>query len=374
MPGSSPNAINLVSGYPYADAVPVEALVAAARALAQDEGDRPFQYLGSARQSFLREWLARAMGPELGAEDQLLVTFGALQGLDLAAQAALDRDTAVLVQSPTYMEALEVFRNYTDHIVPVAECDGVFPMGAVEEALEGAARRGTPVRLIYWGADFQNPTGLVTPESDRRELVSLAARHGAWLVEDAAYRDLFFGEPLPSLKALDSAQHVVYLGTLSKTVAPGLRIGWAVGPKRLLTAMDRMKKDLGNPFVEAVVGEYLQAIDYESHVRELRQAYAQRAEEAVKALGAPAQGVEVPKPRGGYFLWVRLRETWDSDHVAAFLAQEGIMALSGRWFCVETEPDPHAIRLSFSYQPLDQLIDGFSAAGRALRAFAEAHP
>lgn len=372
MPTVPPGSINMASGYPFPEAVPIGPLSSAWRNLTQREADRPFQYLGSDARNFLWQWVAEAARGLMVTGDAILGTFGALQALDLACRAIVDPDGAVLVQSPTYMEALEIFGNYTDHIVGLPLTDGQFPVADIEPIMQKQLIEGHPVRLIYWGTDFQNPTGHVTPLAERQQLLDVASRFGAWIIEDGAYAELTFEPGLPPLKALDHDGRVIYLGTFSKTLAPGLRVGWAIGPAELLRAMEGLKKDLGNPFIEALVGQYLRDNDYARHVANLRQQYQDRAELMCFELKRRClpDGVSFRPPTGGYFLWMTLPRSWNSDAVVAALYEEDVIVLSGRHFCLPGSPDPHAIRLSFSYAPKDHLVEGIERLHSVLRSLA----
>lgn len=365
MPDLVPGSINLASGYPFPEAIPTAALAEAWQHLVMVESDRPFQYTGSSRGETLRRWIREQHGEAWRPGDQLLVTNGAIQAIDLACRAILDRHAAILVQSATYMEALEIFRNYTDHVVSVPMQDGRFSLEMAEALMATQARAGHPVRLIYWGADFQNPTSVVTPEHDRRTLIQLAERYDAWVLEDGAYRELHFGAPLPTLKQLDERGRVVYLGTVSKTLAPGLRIGWAIGAARLLTAMDRLKKDLGQPLLESLVGEYVSTAGYAAHVAWLREAYRLRAERAWTALAPLTRhGFQLTPAQGGFFLWLGLPAAWSSQRACEWLADHGIIGLAGSHFGWSDQADPHAIRLSFSCEEEARMERGFREVAR----------
>lgn len=357
MPTIPDGAINLASGYPFQDAIPGEALTRAWTRVVAEEGDRPFQYLGSEKPQWLREWIGRSIPRTSG--DRILVTMGSLQALDLACRALVNPDHTVLVQSPTYMEALEIVSNYTPHRVGVPNHAGGFDVDQIAARLREQQLAGHPVRLIYWQADFQNPSGLVTSLADRRQLLAIAEQYDAYVVEDAAYRELAFAETLPTLKQLDTVGRVLYLGTLSKTLAPGLRIGWAVGPSWWVVAMERFKKDLGQPLVEAVVGDYLRHEDHGAHVKWLSAQYRGRAALVQNLLASLPTGFSWSEPEGGYFLWLGLSSTWSDSHEATRALQDaGVVVLSGRHFCLPHEEDPRTVRVSFSYQPEARLVEG----------------
>ncbi len=367
MPVVESEDINWASGYPFPKAVPVEGMSRAWRQLMAGR-DQAFQYLGARGQGYLRDWVMERTRDLRLAEDDFILTMGAIQGIDLAVRAVVDQGQSIVVQSPTYMEALEVFQNYTAHIVGVPLENRRFPIETVRRIIYQQKQAGHPVAAIYWQADFQNPTGVTTGLADRRALVELAAENGVWLIEDAAYRDLSFGEPLTSLKTLSSDSPVIHLGTLSKTVGPGLRIGWAVGSRHVVQAMDRMKKDLGHPLSEALVGEWLHDTDYAAHLQSLRASYQQRAEAMAQALDPlKEQGLIFESATGGYFMWLDLPEPWTSDSFTAQVRQRQLVVLSGRHFLLPGVADPRAVRVSFSYAPLTTFSEGARRLGETLK-------
>lgn len=360
---ASDDTINLARGYPYPEAIGVDRWREALGALLNREFEAPFQYSGSEAVEGLSHWLrqrSRMMGVMADGDD-VLVTQGAIQALDLAVRCLVGRDEVVVVQGPTYMEALEVLSNYTHHILPVPTADN----GLDFEALTDVLGR-VPVRLLYLGASFQNPTGLVLEAEDRERLVALSQQFGFWIVEDGAYDALSFGEPIPPIKSYRGASTTVYLGSLSKTLAPGLRVGWAVGPSRLLTAMDRLKKDLAHPLSQAMVMSYFTLYDYDRHLKGLRDVYRERAEIALFCLsrGMP-RSVRWSEPRGGYFIWLRYPESIDSGELLRDARSAGVNYLPGHFFFPNLE-DPHALRVSYSYETTERLQSGIVRLGEVL--------
>ncbi|BDG60142.1 aminotransferase-like domain-containing protein [Caldinitratiruptor microaerophilus] len=368
-----PGAVNLAAGYPFPESVPVQEMQEAFARLALAEGDRPFQYAGSDAMAGLDRLLTdglRARGLWRPG-DAVLVTAGALQALDLLCRVILDGHVAALVEAPTYMEALEVLRNYTPHLrgVPVG------PHGLEVEALGRLLHTAGPgeprPRLLYTGPTFQNPTGTTLPEAARRTLLDLAEQFDFLIAEDAAYAELFFSPPPPALKQLDTGGRVIHIGSLSKVIAPGLRIGWAVGPAPVIEAMALYKKDLDHPFSRALVGEYLRGTDLEARLQRLRAAYRERAARLVQALRAHMpEGVTWTEPAGGYFVWLTLPEPVPEEDLLAAARAEGVAYVPGRHFYLPGEaPSRARLRLSFSYAPPEALDEGVRRLGAALRRF-----
>ncbi len=368
MPVLEPGDINWASGYPFPEAVPVDGMNQAWHDMIARERDQAFQYLGARGQGYLRDWLQEYTRDLRSHADGVMLTLGAFQGIDAVVRAVVDPGRSIVVQSPTYMEALEVFQNYTPHVVGVPRENHRFPIDTIRRLMTRQNEAGHPVAAIYWQADFQNPTGITTSLEDRQALVELAAETGVWLIEDAAYRELSFDQALPPLKALSPDVPVIHLGTLSKTVGPGLRIGWAVGPTRVVHAMERMKKDLGHPLGEALVGEWLHATEYAAHLTALRMAYRQRADAMAEALRPLAdQGVIFQRALGGYFMWLDLPQPWTGDRISAQLRHHRLSVLSGSHFVLPGDADPRAVRVSFSYAPMRTFPEGARRFSAALR-------
>jgi 2-aminoadipate transaminase len=378
MPALPPGCVRLSAGYPAPETVPVAELAEAARRLTEREGDQPFHYLGSARAEELPDILRdrmRTRGMPV-AKDEILVTAGACQALDLAAQVLLDPEAVVAVEAPTYMEALEVFRNYTPHIVAYPVDHDGLQTDLLAADLERRRRQGLPLpRLVYTIASYQNPTGACLSLLRRRMLLELAEAYDFLILEDDAYGELGFGDPVPALKSLDTVGRVVYVGSLSKVVAPGLRIGWLAGARPFIEAAGWFKKDLGHPFAEAVAAEYLATVDLAGRVRFLQRVYRQRAAWMEMALRRHLpEGVTWIRPQGGYFVWIHTPGV-NTAHLLADALRAGVAYVPGRYFYQESGsvhedaaslPGDDWLRLSFSHLSRDELELGVSRLGALL--------
>lgn len=368
----SDHTINLASGYPFPDAIPREALRDAMNCLVAEEQDAPFQYGGSMAGRALNHWIGMriARGNLMSQKDSWLITQGAIQGLDLLCQVVLDPDAVVLVQGPTYMEALEIFHNHTAQVVDL-RCDR--PNRDFAELVSdylATAPHADAVKLLYLGASFQNPTGQVLSLESRKALIALAQHYNFLIVEDGAYDALYFDMPLPTLKALDATGHVIYLGTFSKTIAPGLRVGWVVGPPALIDTMARFKKDLGNPLIVAITSRYLTDSDFDARLDWLRSQYRLRGELAQAALKEfmPTPITWFP-PQGGFFIWLRYPDSVSNDKLLKEARRRGVSFIPGQYFYPFAVPTtPHALRICFSYETLDHITEGIRRLGQAFKS------
>lgn len=369
MPPLPPGCIRLSAGYPFKESVPSAELARATALLISAEEDQPFHYLGSPAMGRLPALLAArsAQRGMVAGPGELMVTAGAAQAVDLAAHALLGPDDVVAVEAPTYMEALEMFRNYTPHIVgcPLDQ-DGLQVEALVADLANRRASGLKTPKLLYTIASFQNPTGATLTLARRRRLLALAEEYDFLILEDDAYGELAFGEVPTPLKAMDAAQRVIYLGSLSKVVAPGLRIGWVHAAAPLVAAMANFKKDLDQPFGQGVTATYLSSIDLAARVEKLRKAYRERRDVLLGALERHMPpGVSWTKPEGGFFVWVKAPGT----DTAALLPQAlaaGVAYVPGKYFYFGDGAGQEFLRLSFCYLPSAQMEDGVARLGRLL--------
>lgn len=361
IPRTPKTCIRLQAGYPSPSLVPSKEIGQAALQVLEEERDKPLQYLGSAHAKALRDWIEhRLVDRNIPVkEDEFLITAGSAQAIDLAARVFLDEKAAVIVEAPTYMESLETFRNFTKDIVtaPVDEL-GLQPT-VLESVLSDRQRRAEKsVKFLYTIPTNQNPTGVTMPYERRLQLLQLAENYDFLILEDDAYGELSFRESPPTLKSMDHTGRVIHLGSLSKIIAPGLRIGWAVGDERIISAMATMKKDLTHPFGEATVAKYLASVDWSSHVDFRLTQYRTRCQLMLDSLTRHMP----PKvtwyvPTGGYFIWVHVPGA-ETNVLLQRALQEGVSFIAGKHFYANPADGDSFLRLSFSYADIEDIDEG----------------
>ncbi len=350
--------ISLAGGLPSPATFDVGAFAAAAeRALVRD-GRRALQYGPTDGRPELRAWVAeRTPG---ATPERVLITSGSQQGLALLAQVLIDPEAPVAVAAPTYMGALRAFDPYAPRWLPVAtDADGMRP-----EALEAALAQRPA--FLYVIPDFDNPTGSRMTLERREALLDAAARHDVLVIEDAPYRELRFeGEELPTLHEL-APERVAHLGTLSKTLAPGLRLAWVAGPEALIEALQRAKQasDLHtSTFVQAVALEAVAEGALDRRLPELRVHYRARRDVLVDALAVEAgDRLAFEPPQGGMFLWARATDGTDTTRLLGAAVDAGVAFVPGAAFYPAGAP---ADRLRLSYSLPDDA--GLREAARRLR-------
>nr|HPG81438.1 PLP-dependent aminotransferase family protein [Piscinibacter sp.] len=358
-----PGIISLAGGLPSPDSFPVEAMRAACERVLRDAPREALQYAASEGYAPLREWVAAQLAAQgLKADaSQVLITTGSQQGLDLAAKVLIDPGSGVAVERPTYLGALQAFAPYEPEIVSV-ECDDD---GPIPQALEAA--RGS--RFLYLLPNFQNPSGRCMSAARRAQVSDAARAIGLPIVEDNPYGDLWFdAEPPPPLAAR-WAEGTVYLGSFSKVLAPGLRLGYVVAPPALFPKLLQAKQaaDLHSPgFNQRVVHEVIRDGFLREHVPTIRARYkAQRdAMRAALETHMPA-GCHWNVPVGGMFFWVELPEGVDATAMLPKAVERGMAYVPGAAFFAD-HAKANTLRLSFVTVSPAQIEQGIGMLAQAI--------
>ncbi|MFE1342545.1 PLP-dependent aminotransferase family protein [Streptomyces sp. NPDC058733] len=362
-----PEVINFAGGLPAPELFDRTGIAAAFRAVLEDTPARALQYATTEGEPVLREALAARItgrGLPTGADD-LLITTGSQQALSLLATALVDPGDTVLVENPCYLAALQVFGLAGARVVAVpGDADGPDP-----RALEELVARERP-KLLYTVPTFQNPTGRTMPAGRRAELAAVAARCGLWIVEDDPYGELRYdGEPVPWIAAHEDARdRTVLLGSFSKVMAPGLRLGWLRAPQglRRACAVAKQAADLHTPTVnQLAAAHYLDVLD--AHVERVREVYGERRDAMLAGLpDALPAGSTWTRPEGGMFLWVRLPSSYDTTALLPRVVRHDVAYVPGAPFYASA-PDPRTLRLCFVTQTPEEIDEGLRrlAAGLA---------
>jgi 2-aminoadipate transaminase len=319
--------------------------------------------------------ILHARGINAAIED-LLVTTGSQQGLDLVARVLLDPGDIVLVELPTYTGAITAFRNVQAEMVGVRqEADGI-DLGALDETLQRLRREGRRVKFLYVVPNFQNPTGLLIGLEKRRRLLEWASARDVLLVEDDPYREIYFEDSATEadvrpIKADDTAGRVIYLSSFSKTVAPGYRVAWMAAPPPLAQKFEVAKQAedlLTGSFDQRVIYEACRRGILERQLPLLRRHYQEKRDVMEAALTATLDGVVTwPAPKGGFFLWVTAPAQLDADAMIARAVEHGVIYVAGDAFFVDAQ-QKNTLRLSFSAPSPDRIREGVSRLASTIRA------
>jgi 2-aminoadipate transaminase len=363
-----PGIISLAGGLPSADLFPVEAMREATERVLRDTPREALQYAGSEGYGPLREWVAATMQRQgmSASADQVLITTGSQQGLDLVGKVLIDAGSRVAVESPTYLGALQAFVAYEPEFATVEHDDE----GPLPEAL--AAARGA--RFFYALPNFQNPSGRSIGVGRRVALAGAAEAAGVPIVEDNPYGDLWYDAPPPAPIASLWPAGTAYLGSFSKVLVPGLRLGYVVAPRALFAKMVEAKQaaDLHTPgFNQRIVHEIVRSGFLDTHVPVIRARYRLQRDAMQAALVAhlPTSGPLACRwrtPGGGMFFWVELPAGIDSDALLAKAVERGVAFVPGAsFFAGKTQAN--TLRLSFVTVAAEAIERGVAALAAALR-------
>ncbi|NJZ81730.1 PLP-dependent aminotransferase family protein [Ralstonia solanacearum] len=357
--------ISFGDGWLHPSLTPHTALAACAAGIAEDTGvlSNATPMLGSLA---LREALGdilRANGVNT-TPDEVLITGGAQQGLNVIARAMLSPGDTVVCESPTWHGAFRAFQAAGAHVVSVAmDREGIDP-----DALEGALGRLRP-KFVYLIPSFHCPTGRLTSLERRRRILAICNRFGTPIVESNVYGDVSFGDPLPSLKALDAAGIVIHQGSASKTISAALRLGWLVVPRAAVPFLAQAKasQDLSTPtLTQAVLTRFLKSGAYARHLPQFRAALRARRDALVEALATCCPELSYATPQGGLYLWARLPDGIQGHQIEVAAANGGVSVRGGEAFLPNGGTSGH-IRLCYAAPALADIRTGIERLGTALR-------
>lgn len=356
---SRPDVISFAGGLPAPELFPVAEVRAAADDVLDRLGSRALQYGESEGYLPLREWVAGEMerrGVRIGVE-QILLTSGSQQVLDLVGKLFLNPGDVVLTENPTYLAAIQSFQTFEARFVPVPT-DGE---GLIPEALPELIARHRP-RFLYTVPTFQNPTGITLPAARRERLARIAAEHNLVVVEDDPYGKLRYrGTEVPPIKHWDTADRVLYVSTFSKTIAPGLRLGWVAAPGSLVSPLVILKQaaDLHtSSFDQLVAHTYLARNDQAAHLQKIRAAYGERFEALDRELRTQMPpGFSWTKPEGGMFLWITGPEKLDALELLQRAIGQKVAFVPGRDF-FPADGGRNFLRLNYSNSSPERIREG----------------
>ena len=366
-----PGAILLSSGLAYPPFLPD--VVREATETARDRAGESLQYGPLTGLDDLRDAIAAfvaADGVVCGREN-VLVTCGAKSALDLACRVFVEPGDSIVVTRPTYMTALQIMRCHGSSFLDVGQDEEGLDTAELEAKLLRLQRNGERMpKLLFDVPDFHNPTGVTTSADRRRRLVELAGSYGFVILEDDPYRRLRFeGEPVPPIKSFDRDGVVVALGTVSKILAPGLRVGWAIGPKEVVDRMAMQKADGGSsPFTQRMVAQLMHGNKMAKHIGDLSVEMRRHRDAMVDALRKFLPQARVRIPQGGYFLWAELPEGTDAEALAGLALKHGVEVSSGR-LCFPNDVPGHHLRLAYSFVDTGTIREGVRRLGDAWREY-----
>jgi DNA-binding transcriptional MocR family regulator len=369
--GADPSIISFGGGYPDATLFPLEQLEAVFTRSILDHGQDALQYTVSNGSPHLRAQIAGRMADEgvRCTEDDILILHGGQQGLDLVAKLLVDEGDVIITEDPTFLGGLIAFNPCEPRYVPV----GMDGEGMDTDAVEAALQANPRTKFIYTIPDFHNPTGVTMSLRRRQHLVDLANRYDVIIVEDGPYRETRFeGTSPPTIKSLDTEGRVIYLGSFSKILAPGLRLGWAVASNDIIEQLGLLKLASDtqcSTLNMAAVSLYLDSYDIESHIEEIRRVYRHKKDLMLDTIRTRfPDDVTFTDPQGGLFTWLTFPEGFDTE---VFMRESAVPLAKVAYVPGATffpnKPERNHARLSYSTQSDERIVEGISRLGAALQ-------
>ncbi len=353
--------ISFARGAPSPDIMPAEALRAAAEAALSKDPAGALSYGPGSGYPGLRDWIAErhGVGPE-----QVLVTNGSLQADMMLFDHVIALGDGAVVEAPSYDRTLLALRERGAELTAVPLEDDGIDVAALEAELDA----GTDVKLAHVIPNFHNPAGCTLSLEKRERLLELAARGRFTLFEDDPYREVRFeGDDLPTMLSLDSEERVVYAGSFSKTIAPGVRVGYAVGPPDVIAALQRTAVNTyisPNMLAQAIVGEFCRSGAIDASIATVKRALRDRRDALAEALERHVPDARFVAPEGGYFLWVELPEDVDTALLLPAAEERGVTFVKGADFMLEG--GHNALRLAYSAVTPEQATEGVKRLAEAL--------
>ncbi|HMO10802.1 MAG TPA: PLP-dependent aminotransferase family protein, partial [Actinotalea sp.] len=370
-----PEVVSLAGGMPYLEGLPLQALAETAHELVLRHGTTALQYGSGQGDQTLREQILEIMRLEgISAHpDDVVVTTGSQQGLDLVTRMFVDAGDVIVAEAPSYVGALGVFRSYQADVYHVAIDENGLVPEALEETLtllRAAGRRGQP---LFTGPPPHNPAGVTLSPERRPRILEIARRHGVLLVEDNPYGLLGFdGAPLPAMRSMDE-EGVVYLGSFSKTFAPGYRVGWAVAPpgvrEKLVLASESAILCPSNAS-QLAISMYLAKHDWQGQIKAFREVYRERRDATLSALEEFIPEATWTVPNGGFYTWVKLPYGLDARAMLPRAVHALVAYVAGTAFYADGQGSEY-MRLSYCYPTPERIREGVRRLGTVVGEEAE---
>lgn len=372
---SRPEVVSLAGGMPFVSALDLDAMSDTVARLIRERGATALQYGSGQGDERLREQILEVMAPVgISAHpDDIVVTTGSQMALDLVVRTFCDPGDVVLVESPSYVGALGVFRSYECRVVHVAMDDqGLSPV-ALTEAIRQVRADGGRIKMIYTIPSYHNPAGLTQGQQRRHDVLEVARANGILLLEDDPYGLLGFDGQVPRAIRADEAEGVVYLGSFSKTIASGLRVGWAVAPhgvrEKLVLAAEAAVLCPSN-YAQLTVSEYLATNPWMDQIAVFRELYRERRDALLAALGDHMPpGTTWTEPTGGFYSWVTLPEGLDARAMLPRAVAALVAYVPGTGFFIgdaEQEANRRSLRLSYCYPTPERIQEGVRRLGNVI--------
>jgi 2-aminoadipate transaminase len=366
--------ISFAGGYPDPQTLPREALAKIAYEVILNQGDKALQYAPTKGVTVFRETLLkflRDVGVKVAGEDDIIVTTGSQQGLDLISRTIIDPGDYIVTENPTYLAALTAFRTARPNIVGIPVDERGMRTEVLEAKLRELRSQGKRVKFVYTVPVAHNPTGITMSLERKKHLIELASQFDFIVFEDDPYSFFVFDEAdVTKLKTLDSEGRVVYMGTLSKILSPGLRLGWALGPRQLIDVFERAKQSMDlntTTLSQFIAKEAIERGVVAETIERAKRVYRVKRDTMVESLSENmVENSWWVKPVGGLFIMVWLPEQVDTKAMLQEAANEGVVYVPGESFFVDGS-GKNTMRLNFSYPKVEEIRTGVEIIGRIVK-------
>lgn len=364
--------ISFAGGLPAPELFPIDEINKVTQIVLKEAGTKALQYTTTEGYAPLREWIAKRMNEGLGTtfdKDNILITHGSQQGLDLSGKVFLDEGDIVLCESPTYLAAISAFKAYGCGFVEIPTDKDGMRMDVLEDVLNKTKN----IKLIYVIPTFQNPTGKTWSLERRKKLAELSSKYSIVVVEDNPYGELRFeGEHLPSIKSFDKVGNVLCTGSFSKIFCPGFRIAWIAGDKEIIRKYVLVKQgtDLQcNTIAQMTIAEYLKRYDIDKHIKKIVEVYKKRRDIAIECIERYfPDNIKFTRPKGGLFTWIELPEGISARKVLEKCLDRKIAFVpGGSFFPIENREN--TLRINYSNMPEDKIEEGLKIMGEVVKEY-----
>ena len=364
-----PEIISFAGGLPAEESFPIDEIKGIMMDIVNNLDGKTLQYGITEGYVPLREEivkLVKPLGMEIGISD-ILVTTGSQQGLDLVSKGFLNKGDKILVESPTYLSAIQVFKLYEAECVAApVDADGIDPV-----QLDKVLSQDKTIKVLYMIPTFQNPSGRSIPEARRRAIMEVVAKHDILVIEDNPYGELrYSGDVLPTLQSLDQHGQVVYLGSFSKIIAPGFRVGFSIATPYIMSRLIIGKQacDLHSPILtQMIIAEYMSRGMMENHLQIINKQYKEKRDIMIECLEQHMpEGVTWTHPDGGLFLWAQLPSHMNTLELFSKAVERNVAFVAGEFFFADGEPK-NTMRLNFSNATHENIRIGMKVLAEVIK-------
>lgn len=362
--------ISFAGGLPAPEIFPINEINEINQIVLKEAGTKALQYTTTEGYAPLRDWIAKRMNERLATsfdKDNILITHGSQQGLDLSGKVFLDEGDIVLCESPTYLAAISAFKAYGCSFIEIPTDDEGMRMDVLEDVLNHTPN----IKLIYVIPTFQNPTGKTWSLERRKKMAELSSQYGIAVVEDNPYSELRFeGESLPSIKSFDRIGNILCTGSFSKIFCPGFRIGWIAGHKDIIRKYVLVKQgaDLQcNTIAQMTIAEYLKRYNIDQHIAKIVEVYRRRRDIALQCIACYfPDTIKYTRPEGGLFIWIELPESISAREILDKCLKRKIAFVPGGSFYPNDNKE-NTLRINYSNMSEDRIQKGLQILGEIIK-------